>query len=96
MLYFDNQPKQYYGTIRQQIWSALHFPFHIGIVLVVEGAQQVVMAYYILRNFVQFDKEITDICFTKNLDGMELTDALTSIVHRYAFTENPKARKSYV
>jgi hypothetical protein len=93
MLYFDNQPKQYYGTIRQQIWSALHFPLHIGIVLVVEGAQQVVLAHYVLSNFELFGSKAKELCYTKQLEGVDLTDALTSIVDLFAFDKKPETRK---
>lgn len=42
MLYFDYNPKEsaHYGTIRQQIWALLHFPFHFASVLVLEGAKE--------------------------------------------------------
>ena len=37
MLYFDQEETNRVGTIRQQIWALLHFPFHVCILLVVEG-----------------------------------------------------------
>lgn len=41
MFYFDYTPRNiHYGTIRQQIWAMLHFPFHLSLVLVVEGMRQ--------------------------------------------------------
>ncbi|KAI5840824.1 bacterial low temperature requirement A protein-domain-containing protein [Morchella snyderi] len=41
MFYFDYTPRDiHYGTIRQQIWAMLHFPFHLSLVLVVEGLRQ--------------------------------------------------------
>ncbi|RPA97899.1 hypothetical protein L873DRAFT_1828768 [Choiromyces venosus 120613-1] len=41
MFYFDYNPRNvHYGTIRQQIWTLLHFPFHLSIVLSVEGLRQ--------------------------------------------------------
>jgi len=49
MLYFDNHPTGHYGTIRQQIWAVLHFPLHLSIVGVVEGAQQLAAARYVIR-----------------------------------------------
>lgn len=46
MFYFDYTPKNvHYGTIRQQIWALLHFPFHLAIVLSVEGLRQLTTAY---------------------------------------------------
>ncbi|KAA8892620.1 bacterial low temperature requirement A protein-domain-containing protein [Sphaerosporella brunnea] len=41
MFYFDYTPRNvHYGTIRQQFWAVLHFPFHLAIVLSVEGLRQ--------------------------------------------------------
>ncbi|KAF8251473.1 hypothetical protein K440DRAFT_668915 [Wilcoxina mikolae CBS 423.85] len=42
MFYFDYTPKNvHYGSIRQQIWAVMHFPFHLAVVLAVEGLRQV-------------------------------------------------------
>lgn len=41
MFYFDYTPRGvHYGTIRQQFWAVLHFPFHLAVVLSVEGLRQ--------------------------------------------------------
>ena len=37
MLYFDQEETNHVGTIRQQFWTLLHFPFHICVLLTVEG-----------------------------------------------------------
>jgi hypothetical protein len=90
MLYFDNQPKQHYGTIRQQIWSALHFPLHLAIVGVVEGAQQLVLAHYTLTSADKFGTKLVEICVKKKLDGAKLRDALTNALAYYAFEDKPE------
>ncbi|KAF3917800.1 hypothetical protein ABW20_dc0104168 [Dactylellina cionopaga] len=43
MLYFDDEPNYVYSTVPQQLWAMLHFPFHLGIVLFVEGQQQLMI-----------------------------------------------------
>ncbi|EPS41569.1 hypothetical protein H072_4591 [Dactylellina haptotyla CBS 200.50] len=43
MLYFDDEPNYVYSTVPQQIWAILHFPFHLGVVLFVEGQQQLMI-----------------------------------------------------
>ncbi|KAF2215102.1 hypothetical protein CERZMDRAFT_105030 [Cercospora zeae-maydis SCOH1-5] len=43
MIYFDFQNEEYFGPIRMQIWSALHFPLHLALVLAVEGISQSIM-----------------------------------------------------
>ena len=37
MLYADQTEKRRVGRLRQEIWTVLHFPFHIAILLVCEG-----------------------------------------------------------
>ena len=40
MLYFDQIETNRVGTLRQQLWIMTHFPFHVAILLVVEGVSQ--------------------------------------------------------
>ncbi|KAF2453418.1 hypothetical protein BDY21DRAFT_374763 [Lineolata rhizophorae] len=79
-LYFDNHPHGHYGTIRQQFWAVLHFPFHLAIVGVVEGCQQVAAAWYLGKAAEKINKELVDICLTQQLDGTDLTGALAELV----------------
>jgi|TARA_R110002003_G_scaffold214_31_gene16282 hypothetical protein len=37
MLYFDRLQEDHFGSIKQQIWSFLHFPLHVVLVLVLQG-----------------------------------------------------------
>lgn len=37
MLYFDQFSEDRFGTLRQSIWSLLHYPLHMAIVICVEG-----------------------------------------------------------
>ena len=41
MLYFDQTETERVGTIRQLIWTVLHFPYHVSILLLVEGVSQI-------------------------------------------------------
>jgi hypothetical protein len=43
MLYFDFLPKGHFGSIRQPIWAFLHFPFHLALVLFMEGLAEFVI-----------------------------------------------------
>ena len=38
-----------FGTIRQQIWAFLHFPFHLALVLLMEGTNQFVIYGHITQ-----------------------------------------------
>jgi hypothetical protein len=37
LLYFDQLSHDRFGTVRQQVWSLLHYPLHLAMVLCVEG-----------------------------------------------------------
>ncbi|KAF2830010.1 hypothetical protein CC86DRAFT_344876 [Ophiobolus disseminans] len=79
-LYFDNFPHGHYGTIRQQIWSLLHFPFQLAIVGVVEGSQQLALARYTIKSLFKVEKDIAKFCQTDKLDGAKLRDALFKVL----------------
>lgn len=40
MLYFDQVDAKRFGTIRQQFWALCHFPFHVALVLLLEGTSR--------------------------------------------------------
>ena len=95
MLYFDNQPHGHFGTIKQQIWSVLHFPLHLAIVGLVEGAQQVALARYIATGILKFEKSLVQYCFTEHLDGPAMTVKLGAAV-KYLQLEKKAASLLYV
>ena len=43
MIYFDWMNHAGFGAIRQELWAFLHFPFHLALVLMVEGAAQFIV-----------------------------------------------------
>lgn len=54
MFYFDYNPRNvHYGSIRQQVWSLLHFPFHLSVVLSVEGLRQLLTFYNLNQTILQ-------------------------------------------
>ncbi|KAK9242005.1 hypothetical protein V1506DRAFT_524944 [Lipomyces tetrasporus] len=52
MLYFDTLNRHDFGSIRQQLWSFLHFPFHVALVLCLSGMAQFVIWQKIMEGFV--------------------------------------------
>jgi hypothetical protein len=52
MLYFDTLNRQHFGSFRQQLWSFLHFPFHVALVLCLSGMAQFVIWQKIMEVFV--------------------------------------------
>ncbi|ESZ94266.1 hypothetical protein SBOR_5334 [Sclerotinia borealis F-4128] len=60
MLYFDWLNRSQFGSIRQQIWAFLHFPFHLALVFLVEGAAQFVRWRKVVEVINQVSKEYVD------------------------------------
>ncbi|KAF1359991.1 hypothetical protein EJ07DRAFT_165635 [Lizonia empirigonia] len=67
-----------------QVWSLLHFPFQLAIVGMVEGAQQIAMARYVLKSAARSTADLHKTC-SQNLDRAKLRDALTKMVDYYQF-----------
>ncbi|KAH6637217.1 bacterial low temperature requirement A protein-domain-containing protein [Chaetomium tenue] len=80
MIYFDHQPHSHFGTIRQQIWSCLHFPIHLAIVGLAEGAQQLALARYVAKSITRFERSVVQYCLIDHLDGEALAEKLTASV----------------
>lgn len=43
MLYFDRIQEEHFGSIKQQVWSFLHFPLHTVLVLVLQGVSLLII-----------------------------------------------------
>ncbi|PBP23816.1 Low temperature requirement A, partial [Diplocarpon rosae] len=93
MLYFDNKPAHHYGTIRQQVWSGLHFPLHLGIVGVVEGSQQIALSRQIFKRFGIVEAAVYKACVEQHLDGTALTDAIVAVVTKLKLTDKLESQE---
>ncbi|CZT12132.1 hypothetical protein WAI453_003030 [Rhynchosporium graminicola] len=58
MLYFDTLPSHHFGSIRQQIWAFLHFPFHLTLVLTMEGMAQFVLWHKMVAVSRSFNRTV--------------------------------------
>jgi hypothetical protein len=43
MIYFDWLNRSHFGSFHEGLWTFLHFPFHLALVLLVEGAAQFIL-----------------------------------------------------
>jgi low temperature requirement protein LtrA len=59
MLYFDQTEVDHVGSIRQLFWIVIHFPFHIAILLTVEGVSQLSVWRKVLNIVVPYDLNFT-------------------------------------
>ncbi|CRL25099.1 unnamed protein product [Penicillium camemberti] len=49
-LYFDNVRMEPFGSVNQQLWSLLHFPFHLALALMMEGTNQILLCAHVVRD----------------------------------------------
>ena len=57
MLYFDQTEVDKVGTVRQLVWTILHFPYHVSILLLVEGVSQL----SVWRKLIDYWNSLSDI-----------------------------------
>ncbi|KAM0282008.1 hypothetical protein ACHAQH_003214 [Verticillium albo-atrum] len=92
MLYFDNPPECNFGSIRQQVWAVLHLPFHLGMIGIVEGSQQVILAWHVLRKFIAFRDDVRDACLDQHLEGSALVRAMIRALDKLKLANDPDGK----
>lgn len=88
MLYFDKVPRYRFGVVKQQLWMALHLPFHLAILGVVEGSQQLAQARYIYHTTDMLINNAYYACVGQHLDGQALASNLTKNINYFKLNES--------
>ncbi|MCJ1337622.1 hypothetical protein MMC09_002904 [Bachmanniomyces sp. S44760] len=91
ILYFDQIETERVGTRRQQLWTILHFPFHICVLLVVEGVSQFaiwrelldIILPYQTTSFEIFFANVTDTAIL-SLDVDALNETSQAVIERFS------------
>lgn len=68
-----------FGSVRQQLWSILHFPFHLALALMMEGTNQILLCTHVVKDLFKLTPLVTS-----TLQGgltPELLTKLTETVH---------------
>jgi hypothetical protein len=89
-LYFDKVPRYRFGAVKQQVWMSLHLFLHLGILGVVEGAQQLAQARYIYYSSTIMIQKAMDSCITKHLNGSALATSLTDNINYFKLNESAR------
>ena len=93
MFYFDYIPKNNnYIFIRQKIWTLLHLPFHLSIVLAMEGLRQLSTLYGLntylerLNRTLPNETQATELMkwFTERFDALYKDGTSKTIVKDYS------------
>lgn len=60
--YFDLSPRQSLGQYSQQIWTQLHYPFHVVLILFLEGSQILALTLDITLKLTYLTETIMSAC----------------------------------
>ncbi|TVY68728.1 hypothetical protein LSUE1_G006963 [Lachnellula suecica] len=60
MLYFDFLPKVHFGSYRQPIWAFFHAPFHLALVLFMEGLAEFVIWHKMVAAASYFSDQVSE------------------------------------
>jgi hypothetical protein len=94
MLYFDRLHDEHFGTVRQQIYSALHFPLHVVLVLVLQGVSLLIIWVVALRGLDETDTRFRSVQALKQAgsftNGTQLSDNLRASIDTYLWRWVPK------
>lgn len=93
MLYFDNPPECKFGNVRQQIWAVLHFPFHLGMIGVVEGSQQIALAWRVLSQYGHFLADVRGACVGRHENGETLANSTVAAFQRLTMPDSAETRE---
>ncbi|KAG5290825.1 hypothetical protein I7I50_00694 [Histoplasma capsulatum G186AR] len=78
--YFDISPRMKYGITNQQIWTQLHFPFHVMVVLLSEGSQILVLTLDISLKLKYLSNTILSACEPPRPDPNFAIDQLNNTI----------------
>ncbi|KAH7125605.1 bacterial low temperature requirement A protein-domain-containing protein [Dendryphion nanum] len=91
MLYFDRIHEDHFGTIKQQIWSFLHFPLHTVLVLVLQGVSLLIIWRQAVEAIAGLSAGWEADTNNKNLTtGIEYAQALNQTAYDIVFSWVPK------
>jgi low temperature requirement protein LtrA len=74
MLYFDRMEEEHFGTIKQQLWSFVHFPLHTSVVLVLQGVSLFIIWLQAIDSSNAFALDIMDV--QTQLLGLQYADGV--------------------
>lgn len=61
-VYFDMSPRHRLGKLAQQIWAQLHFPFHVALILLLEGSQILALSLDVTLKLKYLKQTLSFIC----------------------------------
>ncbi|KAJ5232490.1 hypothetical protein N7468_005446 [Penicillium chermesinum] len=79
-VYFDISPRHRFGEFAQQIWAQLHFPFHIALILLLEGSQILALTLDITLKLKYLAQTFAFVCETPRPSPEKAIDLIRSTI----------------
>ena len=91
MLYFDPIQPERMGTLREHMWAILHFPFHVSILLVVEGLSRLSVWRKLLNIMLPLQESFSNIPADLDVGAQinYLNDTLYDVYDKFLDPEVP-------
>ena len=77
MLYFDQTEVDRVGTVRQLVWTILHLPYHVSILLLVEGVSQLSVWRKLMDYWDMLLNQMIDLPFPETVE--EIPEAVQRV-----------------
>lgn len=75
-----------FGSVRQQLWSILHFPFHLALALMMEGTNQILSCAHVVQDLFKLIALVPEGGSSEDL-LTTLNDTVHSIYERFPSTQ---------
>ncbi|KAF7559903.1 hypothetical protein G7046_g4234 [Stylonectria norvegica] len=92
LIYFDWMKHPYLPAVRQQMWTFLHYPFHLALVLFMQGFTQFIIWSKIINTIknLTFDNVLNNIDDVARATTKQIIDSLTKTIEDFFKLYPPK------
>ncbi|KAJ4287620.1 hypothetical protein N0V90_012323 [Kalmusia sp. IMI 367209] len=90
MLYFDRMQEEHFGSIKQQIWSFLHFPLHVVLVLVLQGVSLLIVWAQLVQALFSLYTDYTAVLSAEYESGTQFAQWMNYTAYDHVFAWVPK------
>ncbi|KAI9889717.1 MAG: hypothetical protein M1814_005016 [Vezdaea aestivalis] len=80
MLYFDMLRKSYFGLVREGIWAFLHFPYHVALILFVEGINEIMISRRFIEEVQAFSASFGSIIFQPDTTVQFVGESIQTLI----------------
>lgn len=79
-VYFDVSPRHQLGKFKQQLWAQLHFPFHVVLILLLEGSQILALTLDVTLKLRYLGETLLFVCETPRPSTLQAVALIRSTI----------------